>query len=290
MNTTTLDIPRLNRPAMAAINTAPVYVIRFAKDDGNDAHEFLRFESALAFKAWAPTQIGALRIIETKDDLKDVPTPVLLAIFNRTRADKPLDRFRDRETAENRVFEVAFKDGVATPSNESLMAKAEAATQTEAKTKAEAEAQQRKADREAKKAEKAAEKEKAAKDREAKRADGVIGTIKTILESDRGGTVDEIMTTLTAKFPDRSPDGMKSTVKIQTSRLAKSTKRTIVNEVIKGRGRVYKFEDKGAIPGEREVAVAEAPAEDATGEAKGKKGGKGKKGEIAGSIEPAAQS
>jgi hypothetical protein len=135
----------------------------------------------------------------------------------------------------------------------------ETGTATNATTKAEAKAAEAKAKREAREKEKADKKAAAA----AKRADGVIGNIKQALEQDSGTTANEILDKLVEKFPDRTRDGMSSTVKIQFSRLAKSTGREIINQKIKGRGRVYKFADKGPIPGEIETE-APAPATNGT--------------------------
>lgn len=72
-----------------------------------------------------------------------------------------------------------------------------------------------------------------------KRANGVIGTLKQALEA--GTTKKEVLATLTAKFPDRDPIGMATTVGIQLSRLPKSTGREITSVVEEGRGRVYRW-------------------------------------------------
>jgi hypothetical protein len=87
----------------------------------------------------------------------------------------------------------------------------------------------------------------------------VIATIKAHLESKSGGTHAEILDDLVTKFPDRTRDGMHSTVKIQCNRLAKTTGRAVSSKDIQGRGRVYKFEDKGAIPGKEAVKAAQKP-------------------------------
>jgi hypothetical protein len=231
----------------------PAIVIHFA--NGSNAYQLLKFDGDKAAEQYTKLRtemIGIFRVIHTIEDLKDVPTPVLLAIFNRSRADSPLDRFRDRETAEKRAFEVIFNDGIATPHMERIMAE-----KSEATTSAEAKAQEAKEKREAKKAEKAQAAADAKAAREKRSAEGVIGTIKAQLEKAKGATVDEILAVLVEKFPDRQADGMKSTVKIQTSRLAKTTKRKIATAEIVGRGRVYKFDDAGEIPGKRVEAAAE---------------------------------
>lgn len=75
----------------------------------------------------------------------------------------------------------------------------------------------------------------------AKRADGIIGTLRSALETEQGTTKTEIMATLTAKFADRDPLGMVVTVGIQLSRLPKALGRTMLKEKIEGRGLVYRF-------------------------------------------------
>ena len=72
-----------------------------------------------------------------------------------------------------------------------------------------------------------------------KRAEGVIGTIKAMIDTKGGATQAEILDALVQKFPRRTRDGMSSTVRIQCSRLAKSTGRAIISKDIEGRGRVY---------------------------------------------------
>lgn len=51
-----------------------------------------------------------------------------------------------------------------------------------------------------------------------KSADGVIGTIWAELDRDADQTKEQLLKTLTAKFPDRSPDSMATTIGIQRSR------------------------------------------------------------------------
>lgn len=234
----------------------PCVAIIFSKVDGNVANEVIQFSNQKTFDYYRVMHVGAIRVILNQGDLADIPTPVLLAVYNRTRADKPLDRFRDRQTAEIRVFEI-LKD-LATPYEESTMATSSAPT-----TKAEAESAERKAERETKKAAKEAEKAKAKAERDAKRGEGVIGTIKSMIDSPTGATVEEMLNALVKKFPERTRDGMTSTVKIQSSRLSKTTGRKIVSANIEGRGRVYKFQDLGTIPGKVvvEQPKAEVPAE-----------------------------
>lgn len=93
---------------------------------------------------------------------------------------------------------------------------------------------------------------------------GVIATIKAHLESKSGGTHAEILDDLVKKFPDRTRDGMHRTVKIQCNQLAETTGRAIATRDIQGRGRVYKFQDKGAIPGKEAVKETAKVEEAAT--------------------------
>lgn len=55
---------------------------------------------------------------------------------------------------------------------------------------------------------------------EKKSGPGVIDTIVEILQN-KGGTVEQITEKLAKKFPDKSADGLKATVKIQVNRLSK---------------------------------------------------------------------
>lgn len=137
-------------------------------------------------------------------------------------------------------------------------------TTAEAKTRAEAEASQRKADREARKAEKLAAKEKAAKDLAERRANGVIGTLSQALATPQGTTRKEILAVLTAKFPGRDPFGMNTTVGIQLSRLSKT--RPVVNFEVPDRGRVYVYADvPDRVTGTAKPAQAtQAPAAEVT--------------------------
>lgn len=111
-------------------------------------------------------------------------------------------------------------------------------------TKAELRAAELKARREAKAAAKEARKAELA----AKRADGIIGTLKNALDTAEGTSRKEILAVLTTKFPDRDPIGMAVTVGIQLSRLAKTTGRKIVSAKVDGRDRVYGFADKVRFP------------------------------------------
>ena len=110
-------------------------------------------------------------------------------------------------------------------------------------TKAELRAAQVKANREAKEAAKAQRKA----DLAVKRADGIIGTLKQALTDPKGTTKQEVLTTLTAKFPTRDPIGMSTTVGIQLSRLQKTAGK-IISYKDAARGRVYGFEANLVIP------------------------------------------
>ncbi len=110
-------------------------------------------------------------------------------------------------------------------------------------TKAELRAIQVKANREAKEAAKAARKA----DLALKRADGIIGTLKQALTTPAGTSKQEILATLTAKFPTRDPIGMSTTVGIQLSRLQKTAGK-IISYKDAARGRVYGFDATLVIP------------------------------------------
>jgi ribosomal protein L31E len=244
----------------------PATLIRFSKSNKNPFYEIVTFEQQGQLVSYLAATMGAVRVFDgSPESLKDVPTVTLLAAYNSSRGDSPLDRFRDRHTAEARTAEVL--QGLAVKYEDTSMAKAEAAAVGQNST--DAKAAEKKAAREAKAAQKATEKEAAKKATAEKRAGGVIGTIKTFLESKTGGTQAEILDALVTKFPERTRDGMSSTVKIQVSRLAKSTGREIASKEIVGRGRVYRFVDAGPIPG-KEV-VKEAPAPEAAKPKGGKK-------------------
>lgn len=247
--------------------TFPVTVLFFNHIDTTDAtHEVVTFNEANQLVAYLSNTMAASRVVTGQPkELVDVPTQTLLAIVNRTRGDKPLDRFRDRKTAESRTAEVVT--GLAVKYEDTEMAKQEAAT---GQTATDAKAAERKAAKEQKAQAKAAEKEAAKKARDEKRAGGVIGTIRTHLESKSGATQAEILDALVTKFPDRTRDGMSSTVKIQVSRLAKTTGREVQSKDIQGRGRVYKFVDAGPIPGKEVVKEAPKPEPAAPKAGKGK--------------------
>lgn len=90
----------------------------------------------------------------------------------------------------------------------------------------------------------------------AKRQDGVIGTIRSMLEQPTGATRREVLDALTVKFPTRDPLGMAVTVGIQFSRLAK-VGGAIGNYKHATRGRVYGFDKTLQRP---EVVLENTPA------------------------------
>lgn len=75
--------------------------------------------------------------------------------------------------------------------------------------------------------------EKAAKD-----GPGVIDTILECMGRDKGAAVEEMVEVLAKRFPDRSADGMRKTVRVQTSRLAAKGHK-ITKERDEKRGLVY---------------------------------------------------
>jgi hypothetical protein len=72
---------------------------------------------------------------------------------------------------------------------------------------------------------------------------GVIDVIKHELCKERGASTTEIHAKLVEKFPDRDPEGMLSTVRVQVNRLAKALK--ITKERDEKRGLVYYGKDSG---------------------------------------------
>ncbi len=74
------------------------------------------------------------------------------------------------------------------------------------------------------------------------KAPGIISTLVTKLK-DGGGTVEELYQHLAEAFPDKvredSKGGMRTTIRVQIVRLAKTGKLNIVKEKVEGRGLVY---------------------------------------------------
>lgn len=243
----------------------PCIAVFFAKDPQITGNKVIRFSDQDQFDKFVVQTVAMTRVALHTTDLLDVPIRTLLHIYNQYRSTEdelPWDYFpesMDTPSIRQLVFDVL--PHIATPFEETPMGTSSTPENGTAPTSTGT------TSTEAKAAEKAAA--KAAKDKEkedrkaataAKRADGVIGNIKAALDTEKGITQNEMLDILEKKFPDRSRDGMSSTVKIQFSRLQKSTGRDIHNAMIEGRGRVYKFKDKGAVPGK----VVTAPA---TGEA-----------------------
>lgn len=252
----------MHNPIAAPIKTInharppfPSVAILFSKQPGNTAFEIVKIEEQNDIDQLRGRTVAAIRVLLHTDDTNDVPLEVLRMILNTSRPDFPVGAFPD--TPENRDRVIALIKESASPYKEHYMAdNTETAAGTAAapanSTEAKAAEKKRIAD------EKAAKKEADKKARAEKRSDGVIGTIKASLDTNAGTTQNEVLDKLVAKFPERTRDGMSSTVKIQFSRLAKSQNREIHNANIEGRGRVYKFKDKGDIPGK--VVAAAAPA------------------------------
>ncbi len=84
-------------------------------------------------------------------------------------------------------------------------------------------------------------KKKAATAKPAPRGVGVIAEIQRMMERQSGATVDEIVQSLSAKFPDRSPEGMATTARIQVRRLPKKLGRKLTTEESEGRGVIYRL-------------------------------------------------
>ncbi len=240
----------------------PCFAILYSRQERNTTCKVIQFKNQRDFDQCRTFTVARVRVILRDTDLSEVPTSVLLEIHNRarvSRGEQPLTEFADDlDIVEIQRLIIGDLPVVATqyeelkmsPDNEGNVATAAAPTADKS------------AEKEAAKKAKAAEKEAQKAATAAKRADGVIGTIKAGLDTTEGTTANEVLDKLVAKFPDRTRDGMSSTVKIQFSRLAKSTGRAIHNANIEGRGRVYKFADKGPVPGKVvvETPVAAAPA------------------------------
>lgn len=76
----------------------------------------------------------------------------------------------------------------------------------------------------------------------AEKKPGVIARLKYHLQNG-GGTVDELTNALAADFPERKPEAMATTIRVQLVRLAKTGVMNIAKEKIEGRG----ADDKSAI-------------------------------------------
>lgn len=239
----------------------PCNVLAYSKDSTVRGFKLLRFSNQESFDKFRVMTVAMVRVILVQEDLDDIPEPTLRYAYNTLEPDNQLDSTEiPRNELQGLVFGVLHNPAAATPFEEIQMGTATApdpgtaTAAADAKTKAEAKTQEAAA----KKAAKEAEKAKKKADALAKRSDGVIGTIRQALDTVEGTTANEVLNKLVAKFPDRTRDGMGSTVKIQFSRLEKSTGRDIINAKIVGRGRVYKFADKGVVPGEVEVETPPA--------------------------------
>lgn len=255
------------KPETAPLTTP--FTVRFLEGQSAvqnpTAHEVLKFNDEQVRKVYKVTSVGRFIQVSHEDDLQPVPTPVLLAIYNKYIVrikGQPLSRFRDRETAQRRVFEILghYATVYVPPVKEqSVDASQKTAAQGRVKRTPEeiAQANADKANAKAKKEADQKAKKEAKEAQKQNRAPGIISTIQGFLESDEGGTIEEIHTKLVQSFPDRDPDGMKSTVRIQVSRL-KAKIGEIDSKMIVGRGRVYKATNNGPIPGVEQVKAAPA--------------------------------
>jgi hypothetical protein len=89
-------------------------------------------------------------------------------------------------------------------------------------------------------AKKAAKKTAGEKKQRAKKEGGVIDVIRQQIASDEGASVAEIQKALVKKFPDRDPEGMTTTIRIQMTRLPKQHDFTMKKTKDEKRGLVYK--------------------------------------------------
>lgn len=138
--------------------------------------------------------------VKSESDLSDIPTSVLVRLFNAS-AEQTVTRFKDRATAESRVFGLLPRVAVSCAAPAPIET---APTPPSPKL-------------------------------------GVISTLKDLLERDTGVTVAEAVAVLSEAFPDRKPEGMATTVRIQLGRLGKTTGRQMRVEVDEQRGRVYRL-------------------------------------------------
>jgi hypothetical protein len=77
------------------------------------------------------------------------------------------------------------------------------------------------------------------------RKPGVIDTIKETIKG--GASMEEILKALVAKFPDRRPESMTTTIKCQVRRDLLKKGLVIKKEQIKGRGEVYTWMNSNAV-------------------------------------------
>jgi hypothetical protein len=230
----------------------PRLILRHSAAQNNDAFEIVTVANTDQMRDYKARYVGRFVEVTGPDSLADVPVNILLAVFNKTRGDKPLDRFRDRQTAERRAFEVI--SGLATPYEVQIQENTVSTESTAAK------GGKRKNKKAAEAAAEGGEQTAVASETPAPKPVGVIGTVKELLSRPEGASIDEIVEVCKVRFPDRPEDGMRSTAKIQSSRLAKSEGVAINAYLVKGRGRVYRFANV-ELPSELEIEVpAEKPA------------------------------
>jgi hypothetical protein len=138
--------------------------------------------------------------VKSKGDLGDIPTAVLVRLFNAS-AEQPVTRFKDRATAESRVFELLPHVAVSYAAADAIEPDSPPRTPKL----------------------------------------GVIATLKGLLEREMGVRIAEAVVALSEAFPDRRPEGMATTVRIQLGRLGKTPGRQILVDVDEQRGRVYRL-------------------------------------------------
>lgn len=257
--------------------------LRYFAESGNTGFEVVTLATLTDKRAFMVARTGKFVLVTQPSDLAVVPTPTLLALFNsyrKTQKEAPLDRFRDAATAQTRVYAVLA--ALATPftaptAPEGTMTAVAAPEKPKASAKLtdEQKAANLKARTDAKAAKDAEKADKKAAAKGAK-APGVIMTIYGLFDTDKGATLSEFLAVAKAKFPERDPNSMSTTFRIQSSRLTVTHGKKIHSAEIEGReGRVYKFVDRGPIPGKPVVKADPAPvvkAEKVKAEPKAKAG------------------
>jgi len=213
-----------------------------------------------ASKCFKVTRLNARRtpgdgeyIVHEPAELGELPDKVLVALYNDLTQGSQIQRFSDRVTGLQRTWALLTghvsdevnpqftmfpnQEGTMSASENGTTQESTAARKSGSKSarKSAAKGARKSAAKGAKKSgEKAAPKEKS--------GPGVIGTIALMMERKNGASVNEIMERLTANFPDRQPDSMIKTARIQVRRLYKSRGVKAPEKFItddEKRGRVY---------------------------------------------------
>lgn len=76
-----------------------------------------------------------------------------------------------------------------------------------------------------------------AEEKKTKKEAGVVETIQAILTRKTGLPLETIVDELSKRFPDRNPDSMKATVRVQLSRNTKN----IIKEKLEGKPITYRW-------------------------------------------------